>query len=445
MQSFSWIYTQICLMMVKRRTFPLLIASALAVMVYVIFTLPRSQPGNHQHLYPHHISDQSITPVNDTKHFMVGAYKEHRLEGSSVRIISIFRRDSVQPLYCVFYCGTHWANGTKAEVQMHSDHFGFLFVTTDVLCPKHPDCDPSHVTLAIQADAELAQNQTFLRIQNLVKKEEEEFQSNFTVCWSNLFGDYNNVLQVTQTLEMYKLLGVQHVVVYNTSCGPDLERLLQSYTQEGFVEVVPWPINQYMNPSSGWQPSEHGGDIHYYGQLTTLNDCVYRNMYQSRYVLLNDIDEIITPYQHQTLPQMMDVIQRQNPKAEVFLIENHIFPKSQFEPSGRFERPTWRDVPGINIMEHIYREEPDYRIYHPSKMIVRPRAVEQTSVHSVLRNFGQTVKVPPNVCHIIHVRVPLQGGLTKKELHEDKRVWDYERQLVPNVDKALEKAGLLRM
>uniref|UniRef100_A0A4W5RFY5 Glycosyltransferase family 92 protein n=1 Tax=Hucho hucho TaxID=62062 RepID=A0A4W5RFY5_9TELE len=319
---------------------------------------------------------------------MVGAYKEHRLKGRTVRIISIFRRDSVQPLYCVFYCGTHWANGMKAEVQMHSDHFGFHFVTTDVLCPNLPDCNPSHVTLATQADAKLAQNQTFLRIQNLVKREEEEFQFNFTVCWSNLFGEYNNVLQVTQTLEMYRLLGVQHVVVYNTSCGPDLERLLQSYTQEGFVEVVPWPIDQHMNPSRGWQLSEHGGDIHYYGQLTTLNDCVYRHMYQSRYVLLNDIDEIIAPYQHQTLPQMMDVLQRQNPKAEVFLIENHIFPKSQFDPSGRFERPRWRDVPGINIMEHIYREEPDYRIYHPSKMIVRPRAVEQTSVHSVLRNFG---------------------------------------------------------
>lgn len=77
-------------------------------------------------------------------------------------------------------------------------------MTTDVLCPNLPDCNPSHVTLATQADAKLAQNQTFLRIQNLVKREEEEFQFNFTVCWSNLFGDYNNVLQVTQTLEMYK-------------------------------------------------------------------------------------------------------------------------------------------------------------------------------------------------------------------------------------------------
>jgi hypothetical protein len=29
-------------------------------------------------------------------------------------------------------------------------------------------------------------------------------------------------------------------------------------------------------------------------------------------------------------------------------------------------------------MEHIYREEPDYRIYHPSKMIVRPRLESTT-------------------------------------------------------------------
>ncbi|KAJ8012843.1 hypothetical protein DPEC_G00047080 [Dallia pectoralis] len=129
--------------------------------------------------------------------------------------------------------------------------------------------------------------------------------------------------------------------------------------------------------------------------------------------------------------------------ADVFLIENHIYPKTQFEPKRKFNLPQWRNVSGVNIMEHIYREEPDYKIYHPYKMIVRPRGVEQTSVHSVLRNFGMTVKVPPGVCHIIHVRVPLRKGLTKNELHKDKRIWDYEKELVSNVDQALERAGLL--
>ncbi|KAK2826454.1 hypothetical protein Q5P01_020668 [Channa striata] len=78
------------------------------------------------------------------------------------------------------------------------------------------------------------------------------------------------------------LLGVNRVVIYNTSCGPDLERLLQSYSQEGFVELVPWPINRYLNPSPGWLFSQHGGDVHYFGQLTTLNECIYRSMDRSR-------------------------------------------------------------------------------------------------------------------------------------------------------------------
>ncbi|XP_012993161.1 uncharacterized protein LOC105022425 isoform X3 [Esox lucius] len=366
------------------RLFSLLMASTLAYLLYVVIILHRSTPDKlfQQKQILFHISNQSITSVKNTKHFTVGAYREHRVKGHVVRIISIFRRDSVQPLYCLFCCGTHCTNGLKAEVQMHSDHFGFPFVTTDVLCPYPANCNPL-------------------------------------------------------------LLGVQRVVIYNTSSGPDLKRLLQSYAQEGFVEVVQWPIDQHMDPSRGWLFSEHGGDIHYYGQLTTLNDCIYRHMYQSRYILLNDIDEIIVPYQHETLPPMMEALQSQHPKAEVFLIENHIFPKTQFDPSRRFNLPRWRNVPGINIMEHIYKEEPDYKNYHPYKIIVRPRGVEQTSVHEVLRSFGETVQVPPKVCHIIHVRVPLRKGLTKENLLEDKRVWDYKGELVSNVDKALERAGLL--
>lgn len=69
--------------------------------------------------------------------------------------------------------------------------------------------------------------------------------------------------------------------------------------------------------------------------------------------------------------------------------------------------------------------------------------VEQTSVHEVLKNFGQTYKVPPDVCRIIHVRVPLRGALTLEQLHEDKRLWDFQEKLIPNVDSELKKAGLL--
>ncbi|XP_056250058.1 uncharacterized protein LOC130180520 isoform X2 [Seriola aureovittata] len=342
---------------------------------------------------PYHISEQTITPLNNTKHFQVSAYMDQRVK--------------------------------------------------DVMCRIPTNCNATHVTLQTQPGRATQSDQIWLPIRNKKTngKEEEKFQ--FTVCISNLFGDYNNVLQFAQTLEMYRLLGVDRVVIYNTSCGPDLDRLLQSYSQEGFVEMVPWPINKHMNPSRGWLFSEHGGDLHYFGQLTTLNECIYRSMTRSRYVLLNDIDEIIMPYQHNNLMSLMNVLQQQTPNAAVFLIENHIFPKIHFEPSGKFHLPQWNGVPGINILEHIYREEPNRNIYHPYKMIVQPRLVEQTSVHESLKNFGQRYKVPPDVCRMIHVRVALQGGLTREQLHVDKRLWDFHEKLIPSVDKALKRVGLL--
>ncbi|XP_013865168.1 uncharacterized protein LOC106518427 [Austrofundulus limnaeus] len=386
-------------------------------------------------------SDQTITPLLNTKHFLVSAFMDQRQKGFDIRIIGMFHRDSIQKLHCLFCCVGHLGETTPTAVLVHSDHFGFPFAATDIMCQIPQNCNPTHVTLLTQPSAEHLSKLTWIPIRNKKSNEKEDKRVNFTVCISNLFGNYNNVLQYTQALEMYRLLGVNRVVIYNTSVGPDLNRLLQSYTQEGFVEMIPWPIDKNLNPSSGWLFSQHGGDIHYFGQLTTLNECIYRSMERSRYVLLNDIDEIIMPYQHNNLMSLMDTLQQQHPYVAVFLIENHSFPRMHFEPSRKFHLPQWSRVPGVNILEHVYREDPDRTIYHPHKMIVQPRMVEQTSVHEVLKNFGQRYKVPLDVCRIIHVGV---GGSPKLELlHEDKRLWDFHLKLIPNVDKVLKRVGML--
>lgn len=69
--------------------------------------------------------------------------------------------------------------------------------------------------------------------------------------------------------------------------------------------------------------------------------------------------------------------------------------------------------------------------------------VEQTSVHEVLKIFGKQIKVSPDVCRIIHTRVALRRDLTFEQLQEDKRLWDFSEKLIPCVDIALRKAGLL--
>ncbi|XP_047466897.1 beta-1,4-galactosyltransferase galt-1-like [Mugil cephalus] len=422
-----------------------LLIVTLFIIIYFIEKPPRTNwsvppPRRPPATCPFSVSKNTITPLKNTKHLLVSAFMDQREKGFDVRIIGIFKRDSIQPLHCFFCCaGQLSKETTPSNILQHSDNFGFPYTTTDVLCEIPQNCDASYVTLLTQPEKNATTKHTWLPIRN---KNEKKLQFNFTVCISTLFGDYNNVLQFAQTLEMYRLLGVNRVVIYNTSCGPELDRLLQSYSEEGFVEMVPWPIDKHLKPSPGWHFSQFGGDLHYYGQLATLNECIYRSMERSRYVLLNDIDEIIMPYKHNDLMSLMKTLEQQYPNVGVFQTESHMFPKNHFEPQRTFNLPQWKDVPGDNILEHIYREEPDRHVYHPYKMIVKPKMIEQTSVHEMLKNYGDRKIIPQDLCRIIHVRTP-PISLPKEQLHEDKRLWNFTKKLIPNVDKALKRVGML--
>ncbi|CAJ1074418.1 uncharacterized protein LOC117806116 isoform X1 [Xyrichtys novacula] len=394
---------------------------------------------------PQRISDQTITPLSDTKHLLVSAYMDQRVKGSGIRIISIFRRDSIQPLDCLFCCmGVLSGATTQAKIKEHSDNFGFPFVTTDVLCQIPQNCNATHVSL-LPMTRLMGSSLTWLPIRNKKSSGEDEKKTrfDFTVCISNLF-EFDNVLQYAQALEMYRLLGVDRVVIYNTSCGPDLNRLLKSYSLEGFVELVPWPINTHRNSSRGRLFSTHRGDVYYFGQLAMLNECVYRSMDRSRYVLLHDINEIMMPYQHDSLKALMDTLQKEHPRVGVFLIESHTYIKKPLEEAEHNLLHQWPGVSGSNILENIYRVEANRSTYfQPYKLIVQPRMVAQIRRHSVLRKFGEQFKIPPELCHVIHCQSGNSSAHPPEKIHVDTRLWDFNNKLIPHVNEVLRKAGLL--
>ncbi|MEQ2169972.1 hypothetical protein GOODEAATRI_030423 [Goodea atripinnis] len=133
----------------------------------------------------------------------------------------------------------------------------------------------------------------FLEIKNQ-KALDSSFPHNFTCCFSAMY-NFTNVLQLVQNLEMLQLLGVNRVVVYKTNCSADTQRVLEYYSGKGFVEVIPWSLAKYLKVSRKAKPEQDPGDLHYFGQLPALNDCLYRYMYQSKYVALHDLDELILP------------------------------------------------------------------------------------------------------------------------------------------------------
>ncbi|TKS86849.1 Glycosyltransferase family 92 protein F13G3.3 [Collichthys lucidus] len=344
-----------------------------------------------------------------------------------------------------------------AMIKEHPDNFGFAFITTFVMCQIPRNCTATHVSLLTELDSASVPTQIWLPIRNqkAAGKEDVKMQFDMTVCISNLF-EFNNALQYAQTLEMYRLLGVDRVVIYNTSCGPDLNHLLQCYSQEGFVEMVPWPIDKHMNPSHGWFFSAHGGDMHYYGQIATLNECLYRYMDRSRYVLLHDIDEIVMPYKHDSLQVLLDLLQKQLPKVEesvcvnfktqYFKININVSFSFQLYPCSAGCKkellPEWRGVPGFNILEHVYKWD---RLSEPLgyKMIVQPRMVVQTSVHYITETKAEQFLIPHELGHIIHCSVSTPYVKPLKDVQVDTRLWDFGDKLIPNVNQVLKRSGLL--
>ncbi|XP_056394106.1 uncharacterized protein LOC130290463 isoform X2 [Hyla sarda] len=381
------------------------------------------------------LSTDTITALEDNRTFIISPYYDNRDNNKPmVRILSIIHHEEVKELYCYFCCSTD--NNVKiseALIDMHSDRFGFPYVTTDLLCEEPPDCQAEYVSVHTSSAGEITQLPRF-RIQNLNVK---PFSANFTVCISTMFGNYSNVLQFIQTMEMYQILGAQRVMIYLNSISPQVVKAMQYYISRGILELVDWPIQRYLRPGTAWHYSLDPKDIGYYGQLATLNDCIYRNMYRTKYVLLNDIDEIILPFSHMSWGAMMESLQQQNPNIGVFLVENHIFPQTMSTDGNFSDISSWKDVPGHNLLRYVHREPDRKDYFNALKMIVDPRKVIQTSVHSVLKGYGNDVKVSLQTVLVYHCRGPLQKGLPKTSLIEDKTIWRHNASLIRNVNKVL--------
>ncbi|CAH2316782.1 glycosyltransferase family 92 -like [Pelobates cultripes] len=307
-----------------------------------------------------------ITALQGNRVFIVSPYHDPRKQNVT-RVLGIVHHE-VKELYCYFCKNSKSVHIVKAEIDIHEDRFGFPYGLADIICPEPPNSNAKYIYLHDSKVNNLT-GLTKFRIQN---QEFPPYSANFTVCISTMFGNYSNTLQFIQTIEMYKLLGAQKVTLYLKSCSPQIQTVLKYYTKEGTLEVIPWPIDQYLKPSPRWNYNNDTTEIGYYGQITTLNDCVYRNMYRSKYVLLNDVDEIILPFKHQNWEKMMESLQEEHMDVGIFRFENHIFPQTVATEGNFSDTSSWKEVPGFNILQYIYREPDRKDYFNAKKMIMLP-------------------------------------------------------------------------
>ncbi|XP_071994932.1 beta-1,4-galactosyltransferase galt-1-like [Engystomops pustulosus] len=373
---------------------------------------------------------RSFVALEDNKTFIISTYHDSR-QFNLLRILAIVHK-TVKNIYCLFHCKQNVYLQGRANIDIFKDNFGFPYQTANILCPSPPQCDYDYMSVHTNSSTDMRKIPIF----KIQKDHIGSFSANFTVCISALYGKYNNALQVIQAIEMYKLLGASRVTIYNISCHENVDKILKHYIREGVVEVVPWPIDKYLKTSKKWKYVKGlDSEIGYYGQIASLNDCMYRNMYKSEFVLLNDIDEIIIPIKHWDWSSLMGNLQKRYPQTSVFRFENHAFPSS-INATGP---SLWNHVPGINILQYPYREPGDEMSIKPRKMIVNPRKVIQTSIHSVLKAEGYSTDVSREDGILFHCKAKRNMKIPEKDLIRDDILLRYNISLVPNIDKIVQK------
>ncbi|XP_039454198.1 uncharacterized protein LOC116321812 isoform X2 [Oreochromis aureus] len=410
--------------------------------VYELHVTHNSSPEHAVPLGPY----TSLAAVKGTKTLLISAYLEHRTDEKQVRVIAVVLRRENVAYRCLFRCQEKQllSNGSAS---IHRDHFGFAYGTADIMCPLPSGCEtPSSIAVtSAAANTTDDPNQEFLEVKNQQEKT-ESFPYNFTVCISTMF-DFTNVLQLVQSLEMLQLLGVNRVVVYKTSCSPETQRILDYYTHKGLVEVIPWSLSRYVNVSRSWLPSHGPGELHYFGQIPALNDCLYRYMYQSRYVALHDIDELILPQNVTSWVELLPLLEKKYGANKCYRFENDVFPINfTFSPPASQSLPPqadWKNVPGVNILAHLYKEPVFIETRMNFKIIVNPRVVFSTSVHGVLKSQHGWSWIDRNIARMYHTRSPRQIHLTKEKLIYDGRLLNYSTHFTPAVNKVLRDTGLL--
>ncbi|PWA25569.1 hypothetical protein CCH79_00019659 [Gambusia affinis] len=384
--------------------------------------------------------------VIGSKALLVSAFLEHRTVPKKVLVIAIMFRKEKVSLLCNLLCSEQLLF-SRASISIHQDHFGFPYGTADVYCPLSPNWQaPTHVAITL-ADVWNPDKTglEFLEVQN--QKVLNVFPYNFTSCFSAMY-NYTNVLQLVQTVEMLQLLGVNRIVIYKTNCSIETQRVLDYYTDKGLVEVVPWSLSEYLKVSRRAKPSQDPGDIHYFGQIPALNDCLYRSMYRSKYVALHDPDELILPQMVDSWSELLPLLEKRYGANQCFIFENNFFPTEfTLPPPPPDVLPAWglwRDVSGPNVLTHLYSEpaqpKPAFNNY---KIITNPRSVFVVSVHGVLHSLHSCSWVDRMSARMYHTKTRGQTGLKVQQLIYDGRLLSYSGRLTAAVSTVLKETQLL--
>ena len=279
-------------------------------------------------------------------------------------------------------------------------------------CQMHKyDSPPSHVSIV---DINCTVPRNLLSVQHGTKP--DQVRRNFTICLPPLFGK-PNIYRFVEWLEFNIMLGAEKIFIYNYTSNVQIHKLLEFYINRGFINIINWTLPEIKTEANISKPIS----VHYHGQIVALNDCLYRNKYQSEYIVNVDMDEFIIPrMENETTWHQM--ITHFDLNQNVYIIRNMFFRKEWDNANIEILNKTLVEKYDLITLQKLQHEKKIFPAERRSKYFAKTLRVSSLMIHT-LNMSDFKFAVPVNIALMHHYRdIKLSSNLLLNTKVTDRTV-----------------------
>ena len=249
---------------------------------------------------------------------------------------------------------------------------------------------------------------------------------------------YDRAHELIEWIELNRILGVDFFTLYNHTTGPAVDKVLNYYSIQGILEVIPWQLPMGVDT---WPRASTPVEIHYFGQLAASNDCLRRNRNRTKYLLVIDLDEFIIPRSEGviTLSQMMKTL----PENGAYIFCNTFFREDWDDTRADFGNKDKAIKLRLNTLLKLNREAMISPYNSRSKYIVQPHDAEVLGIHQVWSIGRNRVHHVGKEVALLHHYRNWENPNDRKSRVEDRTVLDRFRDVL--IDKVTDVWGKLGM
>ncbi|KAK4872697.1 hypothetical protein RN001_014726 [Aquatica leii] len=387
---------------------------------------------------------------------LFGAYLDTRAAnplGPTVRILAMV--DQIEPLTRM-YCQI-WFKNKQQPVIVQAlkydlswpEYFGNhkTGIYQPYLIPCQIPSEYHNLTVAAVSMVENACNNASNALTVFYNKPNREKQD-FAICVKGmdfLIEDISSIL--TEWIEMMTLLGAHKIFIYNLHVHSNVSKVLKYYEDLDRVEVVPLSLPAGEPNTLFWQHIYLKNRISNKRQAEVIpyNDCFYKHMYEYKYIILVDIDEVIVPLNGSTWKDLLSYLH----KTVGTNYDSYNVRAAYFFTDSLFTHKWFDDVPEyMYFLNHINREpkieQPRYYIksFHNTETVL---TLHNHFPIACLRRGCQHYSIDANDALMFHYKrksVETYINFLNTSI-KDNTIWKYKNTLIERTTKALKEMGFL--